>query len=89
MKKLNDYYNLDSELSGLGISHVLSQITEIARQELDAPRTNTKAQKQIIEWWNNLNVIPSIDTHRLSYFCLWNLRKIYIRKNKGRIRTGK
>jgi hypothetical protein len=83
MKKINSYYELDSELNKVNLNKVLDDITEICKTELlDTPRTTEKAQNLILEWWNNLKQKAEIGNHKLSYFCLDNLRKLYKKKIK-------
>ena len=82
MNKIKSYYELDCFLSGHSLGGVLKEIAELTRAELlDTPRTNEKAQDLIMEWWNNNKSLPpTIKDNRLSYFCLYQLRK-YCKKN--------
>ena len=86
MRTFETYYRLETKLAYIGgLNHSLNEITEICRTELsDSPRTTEKAQDLILEWWNNKKDKPSITKHRLSYFCLYHLRKEY-----NKLRLGK
>lgn len=87
MKKIESYYELDDELSKYNLSSTLYEISKITKAELDTPRTEKKTQELILNWWNNLKYKPKVSKHRLSYFCLYALRKEYnneINKNPKR-----
>lgn len=78
MEKFKSFYELESRIARSFGSSIIRDIVELARKELlDKPRTTDKATKQILKWWNDLKVKPTITSHRLSYFALFHLRKEY------------
>lgn len=74
-KEYKSYFELESDLSANGLSNVIYEITEMARTEvLHKPKTTENAQELILRWWQK-QTEPQVYSHRLSYFCLWHLKK--------------
>ena len=77
-KYFESYYELEEGIREHNLNDVLAEILEITRKDLlEIPRTNEKAQKLIVEWWNNNKNIPEINNHRVGYFLLYHLREKY------------
>lgn len=75
---------MEQELNKYNLNRVLWDITELCRTEiLNKPRTQEKANNLILEWWNNKKDKPSISEFRLSYNCLYLLRKEYNKRKRG------